>query len=846
MSPRPLLAAGLALVLAGCTLSDQRTEPTFLPEGLLFGGAALEFELRAARGARATVYVDGAEVGDVQVNAPESIDVSRLAVGRHTLRAKVHEGPYAVETGVRDFEVERTPPRLTASPAPSELAVPGTFQVALSFDEPIRVAALLEASFFADDQGRTLPTTLSADPDGLHATATLGIPLWARSGVRLVVSPVDRAGNTADLSTLPPLRWSAPVTPVEVTVPEYVGDRLEATLAFPAGYTGPTGPLVVLLCTSDPRGVLSRLEACPSVEIADASQAAAIDTSAIPTSYRWIAALLPGHRPSAARMTRVHPGVLVTIQPLRSLTNGPVDVTFSATGELPDSMELLAAGEVVGTLVRSGPPSGFSTASTTVTWPAAVPDGVYTLGVRGPTAWGLDRFTAQVTVDRTPPAITIEVAAEQDARQAGEARLSAPEPFTGTVTYLVDGQPFRTWPLGLAATTATVPANGPPSPAWLDATLAIDVTGLVDAAGNHAVGAVPAGRFPVWLSPAGPGPLETGGAPILARDAVATPPRFLGVAQDLRIALVDQAGDVLAGRLATLPATPHGEPGASTSALVCTGNAINPLVAWREVSAAGTRIRQLQFEDDGVVPLAPLVAAAGASAARLSQGDTSLAWTEPADGGARSVGLVAPGFDGGTRPTAGLPTTALDAVDDCCVDRADGSYRLLAWLDGGGPVPQLALSASRRDFTGAGDGPWSLLAGSLNADAAQPAADPVVLGTRVAWAEGQTIRAARVDAAGTGVEPQDPVAAPGARWPRFVPRFLDFNDPGAPPLLLFVEPGPAGDVIAARRFVAGTGWAEIPPVNAGVPGEVRSLAVSAQHVTWTDAAGHVFVRRLNR
>jgi hypothetical protein len=74
----------------------------------------------------------------------------------------------------------------------------------------------------------------------------------------------------------------------------------------------------------------------------------------------------------------------------------------------------------------------------------------------------------------------------------------------------------------------------------------------------------------------------------------------------------------------------------------------------------------------------------------------------------------------------------------------------------------------------------------------------------------------------------------------------------APLTIYFVEEGPGGDEIWARRW-NGSSWVLLPgPINAGVAGPVRSLTVSSMgegfgaSIAWLDDQGRVFVRAENR
>jgi hypothetical protein len=207
-----------------------------------------------------------------------------------------------------------------------------------------------------------------------------------------------------------------------------------------------------------------------------------------------------------------------------------------------------------------------------------------------------------------------------------------------------------------------------------------------------------------------------------------------------------------------------------------------------------------------------------------------------------SVGVAhAATLEAGARP--------LDATMRLEQGPAIGAVRTeLAWIDGRGPVAQLVLQVAEATF-GSPLTPvtqWTTLVASANTDPAQAASEPEMCGRGVAWLEGGLVRFGEVDAVTQRFTRADPQSGPNARSARCLSRYPAVQTVPPPPVLLWVEPGPSGDVIAARRWIEGTGWTVLSPVNEGVVGEVRTLAVAGSVVTWTDAAGHVFARRLNR
>jgi hypothetical protein len=179
---------------------------------------------------------------------------------------------------------------------------------------------------------------------------------------------------------------------------------------------------------------------------------------------------------------------------------------------------------------------------------------------------------------------------------------------------------------------------------------------------------------------------------------------------------------------------------------------------------------------------------------------------------------------------------------------------LVAFLDAA-PGGGARLRAASLEL---GQGAWVDVPGDLDLGLGPPS-EPAILMMEpptsldwvptLAWVEdGQVrLRMGTIDPTGLSFGPalslnHDPESP--ARAARLV------STPGGAAALVFVETGPTGDELWARRW-DGTDWVLHPgPINAGTDDTVRDLAVGSAPgllavVAWTDAEGQIYLRVLN-
>lgn len=264
---------------------------------------------------------------------------------------------------------------------------------------------------------------------------------------------------------------------------------------------------------------------------------------------------------------------------------------------------------------------------------------------------------------------------------------------------------------------------------------------------------------------------------------------------------------------------------------------------WNEVSGVSGVAWSRQ---GGSVAWGPssLLGAYGSVHPAAAASGVAVAWAEPTPQGGRAIRVnyrdqlsfdhwwLAGGPAGDPAATADQPAIAGNGVDGLTV----------AWVEtpaAGGPAQLRAAQASQAAWT------WPPVAAARNADPGQAASEPALwapwLGgtspTFLAWAEGGKVLVQRLDAPA----PVEVMNADPAR-PARMPRFFELD-----PFIAFVETGPSGDEIRARRWDGAT-WVLAPGIaNAGVPGAVAGLAGSANAgFAWIDTGGAIRVRVRNR
>jgi hypothetical protein len=377
-------------------------------------------------------------------------------------------------------------------------------------------------------------------------------------------------------------------------------------------------------------------------------------------------------------------------------------------------------------------------------------------------------------------------------------------------------------------------------------TVTVDVSGLVDGAGLQAE---PSGCvFPVasWNAPHGPEPLQEWGGLVRAGEVA------LGFSS---LAWLPPPGDPEAGRLRVgrfpafgrQPVVVLSAAGTAASQVRACGD----VAVWTETAAGGGASRLAIGLGQFGSPWARrpgLEAWTGARSPTCDEMTAHLAWSEPGSQGRRGIrtalwtgtDLVPFGAEVRVDPAADADTPALS------VSGMQDGAALLAFLETApGGVPQLRLATARPSQ----DAGWTPLAGSLNLDPQAAASAPGVSAKWdlvVAWVEGGRVLVRRAPAGAGIADLGPPVAFPsdGVHAGRS-PQVLD--DGGGRPSVIYVESGPEGDRIRARRW-DGASWRLVAtPANDGVPGPVGALDASASPlgVAWTEADGGVRIRGAN-
>lgn len=398
---------------------------------------------------------------------------------------------------------------------------------------------------------------------------------------------------------------------------------------------------------------------------------------------------------------------------------------------------------------------------------------------------------------------------------------------------------------------------------------------------------------PAWLAPWGDGPLTAGGEPVVAA-AIAFEARLPFDAPNLiqaTLGWIPPDGSPSARRMlvARDDGSGFGAPsllgaagGWATSAALsarlssATGRG-DPWIAWTEAAAGGkAQPHVARWDGSSWVEDRPAGIGDAARVAReivlsicaMAEADGVAAWTEVDDAGESSLAtrrLV----DGSWRDLQGTPGVALpvggrgpaiSTVWGWGNQTIGTPSVLLAFIEAGpAGVPQIRAAEA---FPGTG---WVAQAAVGNKDSGASASEPTAVWQHeaaVAWVEAWRVLVRETDLFFGGLSFGEPTVlnvdpARRARSPRAArstPLLQAVNAPGwrAPLTIYFVEEGPGGDEIWARRR-HGTTWELLPgPVNAKVPGGVRGLTVvnvgedtSRSAVAWIDDQGHVHVRVAN-
>ena len=531
-----------------------------------------------------------------------------------------------------------------------------------------------------------------------------------------------------------------------------------------------------------------------------------------------------------------------------------------------------------------------------ITWdPGTVPEGDHEIrlelpgysrdppaGLFGRTSWN----TIAAHVDRTPATITCipPLLGAASGWTSGFLAIVSDEPVTlehptvsfdgGATTGMLTGrmtEVFRRWEMELE-TSAPLP-------------FPVQVAGgATDRAGNLAV--LDCGfDAPAWLAPWGDGPILAGTEVVKASSLAFEARLEWQPDPSLRglMAWTPAADQPLAGRLLAA-ADPGGgfqahevvgtDGAACTSASVSTKRFQNgivpgtPWVAWTETDAAGpSPVRLARW--DGAAWRRDPAGGVGSSTQRpanvvlnmgaMVDGEGVAAYEVDGSGGV--PGIAAQRLSGGTWTDPGAIPAVLPGSSQGAPAVATGPWgsattglpsMLLAYTETGpGGVPQIRAALS---FPGKG---WSPAPSVVNLDPSVSATEPtavIQVAMAVAWVESGKVLVREYDLifgypdfTTVSVLNHDPGRR--ARSPRAVE---GGENTRAPITIYFVEEGPGGDEIWARRW-SGSSWVLLPgPVNAGVAGPVRSLTVSSMgegfgaSIAWLDDQGRAFVRAENR
>lgn len=398
---------------------------------------------------------------------------------------------------------------------------------------------------------------------------------------------------------------------------------------------------------------------------------------------------------------------------------------------------------------------------------------------------------------------------------------------------------------------------------------------------------------PAWLAPWGEGPITAGGEPVVAEAfaleaqfAFDDPNRILAtLAWIPRSAPASPAPLQIAregGNGFGLPASLGTPGGRATSVAVsaklsaATGEG-DPWIAWTEAAPGGkARPRLARWDGSSWVEDRPSVTGNPArdageialSICAMAEADGIVAWTEVDEAGRSSLltGRLVGGAWQDVQGSPGAPLPEGARTPAMSTLWRDGNQTvgtpsvLLAFIEAGPSGPAQVRAAEA--FPGTG---WIAQAAVRNLDLLAPASDPTAVHqheSSVAWVENGRVLVRETDLFFNGltfgeatVLNTDPARrARSPRAARSTPVIGLEYAPGwrAAHTIYFVEEGPGGDEIWARRRHGST-WELLPgPLNAGIPGRVLKLTAIdigmntyTSAVAWLDDEGHVYVRVAN-
>jgi hypothetical protein len=495
-----------------------------------------------------------------------------------------------------------------------------------------------------------------------------------------------------------------------------------------------------------------------------------------------------------------------------------------------------------------------------VVWDTStVPEGLYPLSIRIPGFFPNDTWTQgpQVLVDRTPPHVTCAPESGQP-DQVGLIEtirvLFDEDLFDAAPVLLVDGvaHPTRAFPQSFVETDLFWDVALPKAPFVGSVSLGPNAR---DAAGNRAILTCKF-QVPTWLRRWGPS-LASADGPVLA-SSVALDPRA-PAPNGVFVGWVPPSGTQGEGRLfaATFSPAATATPVAVSTpgAVVSSVSLASGTLAWTESVASGpgsVMVAQFQASAWVVDPASPLnfdrtrdanhVAAAQTDNGTFSAG-RALVWSEDDSNGGRILrgsqftfpSWVPLTLDVGATP-AGIADFPSFTANFPAIGPSFSAF--VSFLD----TPPGGLPQMRTSNGNLGSVPKFVPGvGPLNADPSSAASDPSGFafgGAVVAWVEGGKVyaRTAEFDFgifSSAVVLNSDPARA--ARSPRVANRNT----------VVFVEAGPNGDEIRAKRWDAGA-WNDLGVLNPGATGAVTALAVApGPFVAWADGGGAVHLLQGN-